>query len=351
MFKDYSVIDLFSGIGGLTHGFALEGFKIDAGIDFDNNCKFGFEENNIAKFIHADLSHSSSPDLVKRSFSSNKRILIGCAPCQAFSRYNKNQKNDKWKLLYSYGKIIEEVSPEIISMENVPQLKTYDGGKVFDDFLNVLITNNYYYKYQVVDSQYYGVPQHRKRLILLASKYGEIELLPYTHDDSTLITIRNTIGMLPSICDGEESELDPVHRSRKLSPLNKRRIIATPEGGGWKDWEDELMLECHKKESGRSFGSVYGRMKWDDIAPTLTTQCTGYGNGRFGHPEQDRAISLREAAMLQTFPEDYKLYDPNQQISRPSIERHIGNAVPVRLGQIIAKSIKKHIEAIEYKEK
>jgi DNA (cytosine-5)-methyltransferase 1 len=346
MIKDYSVVDLFSGIGGLTHGFVREGFKVDAGIDFDLSCKYAFEKNNKTKFIHYDLTDLNSSELVENTFSKKKKILIGCAPCQAFSNYNKNQENDKWKLLYSYGSIIDKVKPDIISMENVPQLETYNDGLVFNDFLKILKSNNYHVSYNVVKSKYYGVPQRRARLILLASKLGPIELIPYTHDDKNFVTVRKSIGKLPAIEDGIPYENDPVHRARKLSYLNKIRIQSTPEGGGWKDWDDELKLECHKKSTGKTFGSVYGRMNWDDVAPTLTTQCTGYGNGRFGHPEQDRAISLREAAILQTFPKKYKLFDPSRKISTPSIERHIGNAVPVRLGQIIAQSIKKHIESI-----
>jgi DNA (cytosine-5)-methyltransferase 1 len=347
MINEYTVVDLFSGIGGLTHGLVKEGFKVDAGVDFDISCKYAFEKNNKTKFVYQDLTKQDSVEIIKNLFTGNKKILVGCAPCQAFSSYNKNQKNDKWKLLYSYGKLIDDIKPEIISMENVPQLRSYQEGKVFNDFIEVLKKNDYHIFYTVVNSQYYGVPQSRKRLILLASKLGKIELIPPTHNEKNFVTVRKVIGRLPMIEDGIAHESDPIHRARKLSPINKVRIQATPEGGGWRDWDDELLLECHKKKSGKSFASVYGRMKWDDVAPTLTTQCTGYGNGRFGHPEQDRAITLREAALLQTFPKNYKLFDPKTDISTPNIERHIGNAVPVRLGQVIAKSIKKHIHLIE----
>jgi DNA (cytosine-5)-methyltransferase 1 len=137
-----------------------------------------------------------------------------------------------------------------------------------------------------------------------------------------------------------------LHRARNLSPLNVKRIRATPEGGSWKDWDDSLVLKCHKKESGQTYKSVYGRMKWDDVSPTLTTQCTGYGNGRYGHPEQDRAISLREAAILQSFPKHYEFINPKEKFYPTVIEQHIGNAVPVRLSAVIAKSVKKHLSTL-----
>jgi DNA (cytosine-5)-methyltransferase 1 len=129
--------------------------------------------------------------------------------------------------------------------------------------------------------------------------------------------------------------------------MSKKRIKATPEGGGWQDWDESLLLECHKKEGGQMYQSVYGRMSWNDVAPTMTTYCIGLNNGRFGHPEQDRAISLREAAILQSFPPNYDFVDPNIPFNMQTLARHIGNAVPVGLGIAIAKSVKNHIRSIK----
>ena len=151
---------------------------------------------------------------------------------------------------------------------------------------------------------------------------------------------------MPPIEDGTSHPDDKLHRARKLSELNKRRIQSTKEGGSWKDWNEDLKLACHKKKTGEDFGSVYGRMKWDDVSPTMTTCCIGLSNGRYGHPEQDRAISLREAALLQSFPQNYDFIDPEKPMSTPAIARQIGNAVPVELGVVIAKSIKIHIEQL-----
>lgn len=346
------VVDLFCGIGGLSHGFVLEGFDVVAGVDTDESCKFAFETNNKAEFISKSVTDIEGSDL-NAFYQDDLKILVGCAPCQPFSSYSfkdKEKKNGKWKLLYEFSRLIKETTPTIISMENVSQLLNFKKEPVFDNFINKLKEMGYFVTYEVVNCPDYGIPQNRKRLVLLASKLGEIKLIPKTHNKDNYITVKDAIGYLPEIKDGEHNNEDPLHISRKLSPLNKKRIKSTPYGGSWKDWDEELMLECHKKDSGKSYPSVYGRMVWEKPSPTITTHCIGYGNGRFGHPEQDRAISLREAAILQTFPLNYKFFDSKKEkVSSVKIARQLGNAVPVKLGEVVAKSIKIHLE--EYKKK
>lgn len=345
MKKSASVIDLFCGIGGLSYGFVLEKFNLMAGIDLDESCKYAFETNNKSDFIVKDLTVTHSQEIERLFGKKSVRILVGCAPCQAFSTLSQKYKNsDKWKLLYSFSRIIDEIRPEIVSMENVPNLLKYRNGEVFNHFLTVLNRCKYEVTYKIVNAADYGVPQNRNRLILIASKLGRIDFMNETHSPNKRVTVKDAIGHLPPIKDGEAHSNDLIHRAQKLSPTNKKRILATNEGGGWKDWPKNLLLECHKKKSGKTFRSVYGRMKWNDVSPTLTTQCTGLGNGRYGHPEQDRAISLREAALLQSFPKGYKLQNPNKPFSHTRIETHIGNAVPVKLGRMIAKSIKRHLK-------
>jgi DNA (cytosine-5)-methyltransferase 1 len=346
-----AVVDLFCGVGGLAHGFVLENFKVIAGVDFDKSCEFAFEENNNAEFIHDDLSNIDS-DKIKNLFPEKSiKILVGCAPCQPFSRYTSGLKpkteDEKWSLLRSFAEIIESVQPDIVSMENVPQLARYDKKGVYKEFVDILVKNNYFVSdtKKIVACPEYGVPQKRKRLVLLASKFGEIDLIPPIYNKETAPTVRQAIENLPKIEDGQIYEKDPFHRAQKLSVLNKKRIQATEEGGSWRDWTEDLKLKCHKKLSGKTFGDVYGRMIWDDQAPTLTTHCTGLGNGRFGHPEQHRAISLREAAILQSFPPEYKFSNPKDgEVTYTQLQRHIGNAVPVELGRAIAQSIKLHLQ-------
>ncbi|TAF76173.1 MAG: DNA (cytosine-5-)-methyltransferase [Bacteroidetes bacterium] len=345
------VVDLFCGIGGLSHGFIQEEFNVVAGIDIDITCKFAFEKNNNAKFISNSISEISSVEINKLFDNSEIRILVGCAPCQNFSSYmfkDKEKESNKWMLLYEFSRLIKEIEPEIVSMENVAQLLNFKKAPVFEDFISNLASLGYHVYYEVVNCPDYGIPQSRKRLILLASKLGKIKLIPKTHTKDNYVTVKDTIGKLLKIKDGEKDKKDSYHFSRKLSPINKKRMLATPYGGSWKDWDDDLKLTCHKKTSGKTYPSVYGRMLWEKPSPTITTQCLGYGNGRFGHPEQDRAISLREAALFQTFPLNYQFSENIEVINSTVIARQIGNAVPVRLGQVVAKSIKEHLKENGY---
>lgn len=354
MIEDYAVVDLFCGVGGLTHGFVTEGFQVVAGLDFDKTCKYAYEKNNKTQFLHKDISTLDVEELRNLFPNNKKKILIGCAPCQPYSIFNRNQSrpsnilkeedDPRWLLLYSFSKLIVDLKPDIVSMENVPLLKNFKKGKVYNDFLKCLTDNGYQVTSEIHDAQNYGVPQRRKRLVLLASLKENISMIPKTHINGNQKTVRDAIGMLPKLEDGEVNLLDSLHRARRLTDITKRRIRATKEGGSWKDWDDNLKLECHKSEGGKLYGSVYGRMSWDQVAPTMTTYCTGLNNGRFGHPEQDRAISLREAALLQSFPDYYEFIDPANSPSIATIAKHIGNAVPVGLGIAVAKSIKKHIE-------
>jgi len=169
-----------------------------------------------------------------------------------------------------------------------------------------------------------------------------------THTKENYVTVKDAIGHLEKIESGETSKKDFIHKASKLSEKNMKRIKQSKPGGSWnKDWDEDLKLACHTSSKGKTYVSVYGRMKWDEPSPTMTTFCTGIGNGRFGHPEQDRAISLREAAILQSFPKDYKFADKLENLKFSKVSKHIGNAVPPKLGEIIGLSIVKHIEDIK----
>lgn len=338
-----SVVDLFCGVGGLTHGFVQEGFNVVAGIDADSTCKYAFEKNNGAKFITRDIIKLTAAEIIQLYPKNGFRILVGCAPCQPFSKYtNRKSEDDEWRLVQRFAELIKGVQPEIVSMENVPELEKH---KVFRDFVSTLKNEDYYLSWSVVHSAEYGVPQTRKRLVLFASKLGPINIIKRTHSRKRPRTVAQAIGRLEPIGAGQTSPKDKLHTASGLSEINLRRIMKTPAGGGWKDWPTDLVLKCHRKETGKTYSGVYGRMKWDEPGPTITTQCNGLGNGRFGHPEQHRAISLREAALLQTFRRKYHFIDPNTKLSFKTVARHIGNAVPVRLGRIIARSIRRHLEA------
>lgn len=350
--ENYSVIDLFCGAGALTHGFVLEGFNVVAGFDADKSCKYAYKTNNPgARFIEKKIEDVTSVELKRLYPEGHVKILVGCAPCQPYSPYNKarQDKDEKWKLLSDFADLISEIEPDIVSMENVPDLVAFSGGEVYQNFVGRL-ENDYDYTvtlYRDVFCPDYGIPQCRRRLVIFASKYDKLEILPPTHTTDQYKKVEDVIADLEPLQAGQVSEIDPYHKASRLSELNLRRIEASVPGGTWRDWPEELLSPCHLKESGNTYSSVYGRMKWDELAPTITTQCYGFGNGRFGHPdtEQNRAISLREAARLQTFPDDYKFIDPEtQHYSTTVIGRLIGNAVPIELARIIAKSIRTHLE-------
>jgi DNA (cytosine-5)-methyltransferase 1 len=345
MTKSVSTVDLFCGAGGLTHGFEQAGLPVKAGYDVDPACQFPYEYNNKAKFMLQSVENVSGMDLAKHFAGSEIKILAGCAPCQPFSSYSRRYKDpqSKWKLLQDFARLINDSQPEIISMENVPHLKHHD---VFKEFIGELKKLNYYLEYYEVNCLDYGIPQSRKRLVLLASQFAKIDLIPPTHQPHNYQTVRQTIENLEKLSAGQSSQIDPIHKSSKLSSLNLRRIRASNPGGTWRDWPKDLIAECHLKKSGKTYPAVYGRMEWDKPSPTITTQCFGFGNGRFGHPEQDRAISLREAALLQTFPPDYQFVAPDESVGIDLVGRLIGNAVPVKLGKVIAKSILNHIKKL-----
>ena len=341
-----SAIDLFCGIGGLSFGLIKSGIKVLAGVDSNSSCKYAFEENVKGKFIDSDIT-DVNPQELKNNFWDNNdvKILVGCAPCQPFSTLTNNVKDkeqsERWGLLNVFIKIIEKTNPTIVSMENVTNLSNK---QIFTDFVIRLRELGYFVSFQNVFCPDYGLAQKRKRLVLLASMFGKIKLIPATHKKENYKTVKDAIGHLPKIKAGEVSKSDPLHRATSLSGINLKRIKASKPNGTWKDWSEDLLLECHKKSSGQSYKSVYGRISWDHPSPTITTQFYNYGTGRFGHPSQDRALTIREASILQSFPENYKFYDKETDIFIRRMGTHIGNAVPVRLGEVIGKSIVQHIK-------
>lgn len=338
-----SVIDLFCGAGGLSQGFKLEGFNVAAGIDFDAKCRYPFERNNDAPFLLKDVAEIGADDLKARFVPGLPRVLVGCAPCQPFSKYSQGREDGRWQLLEHFSRLICEVKPDAVSMENVPRLHKFMDSSVFNAFVRSLRNADYFVDWKVAYCPDYGIPQSRSRLVLLASRFGPPGVPEPTHDTENHLTVRDAIGDLPPIAAGGTDANDPLHRSSELSAKNLERVAASRPGGSWRDWDRDLITPCHRRETGHGYSSVYGRMKWDEPAPTITTQFFGFGNGRFGHPEQDRAISLREGALIQTFPPDYAFVEDGQKVEIKTLGRLIGNAVPVGLGRAIARRIRAHL--------
>lgn len=343
---EVSAIDVFCGIGGLSKGLQQAGINVNLGLDFDKSCQYAYESNLKAPFLHKDVKDADLIQTITPYWANSRvKILAGCAPCQPFSTHsNKNKEkenSDKWNLISYFFKIVQETRPEILTMENVTNLGNQ---QIFKDFVADLEEEGYYVSYKNVYCPDYGVPQKRRRLVLLASRLGEIKLIDKTHNKPNYKTVKEAIGHLPKIKNGETHKSDLIHKASEMKELNLRRIRASIPGGTWKDWSSDLLLDCHKKSTGKSYKSVYGRMKWNEPSPTITTQFYNYGTGRFGHPSQDRALSIREAAILQTFPDDYTFIRKEDESSVTTLGRHIGNAVPPKLGEVVGKSILKHLE-------
>lgn len=341
---EWAVVDLFCGIGGLSHGLRRAGLNIVAGVDSDETCRYAFETNNDGTFVGRPLEDVSGEEVAALFPEGSRRILVGCAPCTPFSPYSagRGRPRDKWSLVDLFMDRIAAVEPEVISMENVPRLKSFKGGQVFERFLERLDDAGYEASAEVVNAADYGVPQDRSRLVVVASKLGPIGFPAPTAAERA--SVRDAIAHMPTLDAGDVNREDGLHRSSRLSPLNLRRIRAAKPGGTWSDWDDpELVSPCHQRSTGVWYKNVYGRMEWDKPSPTLTTGCFSFGRGRFGHPEQNRAISLREAALLQSFPQDYEFTAPGDRVWFARVGRHIGNAVPVALAAAVGDVIREHI--------
>lgn len=346
--KNIKVFDFFSGCGGASEGLQQAGMEIVLGLDMDADSAKSYQANfPEAFFIEKSITDVNVED-IKGIFNSHKKdskiLFTGCAPCQPFSRQNnsKNFKDDpRSNLLKEFSRFVEFYLPDYIFFENVPGIQKLDKkyATPFSDFLSVLDKYNYNYDYGILSALWFGVPQNRKRLILLAAKNEQIKL-PEKHYDGEhkkFTTVQDYIGGLPKVDGGIESPNLRDHRAPMLSAVNLERIISTPEGGDRRSWPEALQLECHKRHAGHN--DTYGRLSWSKPSSVLTTKCTSYSNGRFGHPDQNRAITVREAALIQTFPLDYKFIG-----SWSSKTKQIGNAVPPLMAKAIAEQfIKNHI--------
>lgn len=335
------VVDLFCGAGGLAYGLKAAGMDIAAGVDLDPACRHPFEANTNGHFEQTSVSELKSETVADWFNGADVRVLAGCAPCQPFSTYSQKRKTPdaRWELLRSFLSLAVDLKPEIVTMENVRGLAAKP---IWKEFVSGLQTEGYHVVWGEVRCEDFGVPQTRRRLVLVASRLGPIGM-PTSAVGAVPITVRQAIAALPPLKAGQTDLEDPLHTASKLSATNMRRMKASRPGGTWRDWPEALRAACHIKKTGETYPSVYGRMEWDTAAPTMTTQCFGFGNGRFGHPEQDRAISLREAAIIQSFPATYSFTAPNTRLTFAKVGMLIGNAVPPKLGEAIGALIRDHV--------
>jgi len=335
--------DFFCGAGGLTRGLLNIGIDVRLGIDMNNNCRETYEKNNYpARFLQADIRTLSHQDLSywTDGVHPENLLLAACAPCQPFTKLKSQKVRPRHRdatLLNSFSFFVRELQPRCVFIENVPGITKVDGFSSYRRFLKMLRENGYDYCEGILDSKEYGVPQTRRRLIIIASKGVHPTLPPPSHGHNLLPyrTVEDAIRCYPPIEAGETHLEIPNHRASTLSLINLERIKNTPKNGGDRaSWPSNLWLECHKNgHTGHT--DVYGRMRWEQPAPAITCRCDSLSNGRYGHPEQNRAISLREAARLQSFEDNYVFYGT----SKKELAAQIGNAVPVKLAEAIGRHI------------
>lgn len=340
-------VDFFCGAGGVSCGFRVAGIEVLGGIDIDAKFAKTFEGNNGAKFINKDVSNLAYDELSKLlpiETNDDNMIFVGCSPCQYYS----NLKSDKTKskgdrlLLDDFKEFVLYYLPGFVFIENVPGLETKSGSPLYK-FKKALRKEGYVFDQNILNAKYFGVPQNRRRFVLIASRVTESVSLPkQIRKKENLITVKRAIGnykVFPKISAGTEDKSSFLHSSSRLSELNLERVKNTPKNGGSrKAWanNERLQLECYKNHDGHH--DVYGRLSWNKPAPTITTRFIYTSTGRYSHPEQNRAISLREGATLQSFPLDYCFYSTN----KGAIATMIGNAVPPKLAEAIGQSLKEH---------
>ncbi len=329
-------IDFFCGAGGVTCGFKEAGIEVIAGIDIDSRCKETYEKNNRTEFLNMDISQVS-PEVLKNRAKRNddNLILAGCSPCQYYSQVktDKSKAHETRNLLSFFQNFVEYYRPGFVFVENVPGFKKSGPIGKFKEFLS---NNGYTFEENILNAAGFGVPQNRRRYALLASRVGEIKLPEESGETKTVWQAIGDIKTFYPVKAGNIDRSNFNHTTASLSDLNLKRILKTSHNGGdRREWHKELQLECHKNHRGHY--DVYGRMHWDRPSPTITTRFNGLSNGRYGHPEQDRAISIREGATLQSFPLDYVFYSR----SMVRISKMIGNAVPPEFAKAIAEEIKK----------
>jgi DNA (cytosine-5)-methyltransferase 1 len=315
-------------------------FGLDNDHDSSETFRLNFPE---ASFIEKDIRDVRPEEIAEKiGIRPGPLLISACAPCQPYSTFaSANRHDPKRELLLCLIPIVKLLKPELILIENVPGLRRgAASGDVFNKFHEALGELHYYVGPSVIDCQAYGVPQRRRRLVIMASLLGPVELPRPTHGTAKgllpVSTVREWIADLPPLIPGQSHPNIPNHIASGLTDLNRKRLRATPEGGGRADWPEDLKLACHANHRGHS--DVYGRMRFDAPAPALTTKCTSISNGRFGHPVQDRPISVREAACLQTFPRDYVFVGGIK-----SATRQVGNAVPVILAKQLGETFNRHI--------
>ncbi|KYH05863.1 modification methylase [Chryseobacterium cucumeris] len=343
--KKIKAVDFFCSGGGMSCGMQQAGIEIIAGIDHDISCKETYEANiKGATFIHKDvfkLEEEYLENTLKLNKNDDNLLLIGCSPCQFWSIINTDKKKSKESkdLLKEFRRFVEYFNPGYVVVENVPGVLRKKRASGLESFIKWLKLNGYKVHFNVHEVSEYGVPQYRKRFTLIANRITEVEIVPIALN-SKKVTVRDVLGThngFPEVLHGNKDTSEFLHTVARLEEINLKRLAITPKDGGDRlgyVFDKELAPACHYGKLD-GFRDIYGRMWWDRPSPTITTKFYSMSNGRFVHPEEDRAISLREGAVLQSFPKNYKF----KGTSVAGIARMIGNAVPPKYASAIGHAI------------
>ena len=356
------VFDFFSGCGGTSLGFHESGIEHALAVDSCPDAVGTFKKNFKGASVINEPIEVVSAERINAYYSceSEVKLFCGCPPCQPFTKQKTNSKQElsednRHGLLGHFSSIVHDCLPELVFVENVPGFRSVsvENHNPFSHLVDQLDRDGYNIDYGIIFAQDYGVPQVRRRLVLVASLLGKIALPEPTHGRDRNVayrTVRDAIEDLPTIKQGTEhpdEQKYPNHRAAALSDLNLKRIRKTHENGR-RDWPESLLPKCYTlKENGKRYNGhsdCYTRLAWDEPAPGLTTRCISYSNGRFGHPKQDRAISVREAARLQGFPDSFEFTG-----SLASMARQIGNAVPVPVAKAFGLHFNDHVKTADLK--
>lgn len=342
MASKIKAVDFFSGAGGLTYGLRMAGIEVLAGIDIDPSCKLTYEKNNRnSVYLERDITKYVPHDLEKElgiKRNDDYMVFAGCAPCQFWSIIHTSKEKSKKtrNLILDFQKFIEYFRPGVVLVENVPGISSKKGSPMAK-FMTALESLGYSVDCDIVNMAQFGIPQKRKRFTLLASRISKIKV---PTPNNIISTVRDVIGAkngFPKIKAGTIDATSYKHTASSLSQKNIERLVKTPRDGGnrskWQN-DEKLRLDCYAKDNNK-FEDTYGRMWWDKPAPTITTKFYSISNGRFAHPDENRAISLREGATIQTFPKSYEFIGDSIAI----VARMIGNAVPPEFGRILGQQI------------
>lgn len=347
--QQIKAVDFFCSGGGMTCGLTQGGVSVIAGIDNDPACQKTYEANNPgSKFILADVFALKEADLAKTlklKRNDDSLVLIGCSPCQFWSiiRTDKTKSMKSKNLLIEFKRFVDYFNPGYVLVENVPGILAKKDSSGLGSFVGSLEKKGYKVHFDIVNMSEYGVPQSRRRFSLLATRVHDKPIFP--EKISKRLSVKDVLGEengFDKIKPGHRDQTLFQHSVANLTEKNVLRLKKTPKNGGsWLDWAKDPSLK-RRSYSGDGFKDNYGRMMWDKPSPTITTKFFSISNGRFAHPEENRALSIREGATLQTFPKKYFFHSN----SIAGAARMIGNAVPPQfaklLGQTIIKAHKKH---------